>query len=233
MNTAPEKSCVNCNHPLPDGTGFCPSCGQSVKEISRPWFEFVREMLTELMDFDGRMLTSLRLLMTRPGFLSAEYNAGRRVSHTSPIRMYLVVSLVFFFVLPLIMPDSMAESPSHIVSVDQYSKAMFLLLPLFALLMKIFYRRTYYVDHLVFAVYSFSAMFIVFAVIMAFETLADRYLAAALVQVVLLIYMVWYFVTALHVSYRESWLKSALKYLGLLLTFLPILGLTIDLASHQ
>jgi hypothetical protein len=49
------------------------------------------------------MLVSIRYLLTRPGFLSFEYINGRRLSYTSPVRMYLLISLVFFFILPLLL----------------------------------------------------------------------------------------------------------------------------------
>jgi hypothetical protein len=189
-------------------------------------------MLAELLDFDGRMLRSMRLLLTHPGFLSHEYISGRRVAYTSPIRIYLVISLVFFFVLPLILPDSSVTSPDHEISVDLYSKGMFLLLPIFALLLKLFYRRSFYIDHLVFTVHLFSALYIVFAILLSIETLADRYILIMLIQVILLVYMVAYFVIALRTVYRESWLKSILKFFALLLIFLPVLGMTIEMASH-
>jgi len=204
-----------------------------VKEISRPWLEFARETLVELADFDGRMLLSMRLLLTRPGFLSREYIEGRRVSYTSPIRMYLVISLAFFFVLPLILPDNSGTNPEHTVSVDLYSRAMFLMLPLFAVFLKMFYRQGFYVAHLVFTIHLFGALYIVFAFTLAFETLADQYLLMAALQVIFLIYMVWYFITALHTNYGESWSRSTLKFLALLLLFLPVLGVAIELASHN
>jgi hypothetical protein len=228
-----EARCKNCEGLLTARAGFCPSCGQSVQEISRPWLEFAREMLAELLDFDGRMLRSMRLLLTRPGFLSYEYINGRRVAYTSPIRIYVVISLVFFLVLPLILPGSSMTSPDHEFSVDLYSKGMFLLLPVFALLLKIFYRRPFYMDHLVFTVHLFSAMFIVFAILLSIETLADRYILVMLVQVIFLIYMLAYFVIALHTFYRESWPKSILKFFALQLVFLPVLAITIELASHK
>jgi hypothetical protein len=212
---------------------FCFACGQSLKEFSRPWLEFVRDSLAELTDFDGRMMQSMRLLLTRPGLLSREYIDGRRVAHTPPIRMYLIVSLAFFFVLPLILPDSSVSNPDHDFSVDLYSRGMFILLPIFALLLKIFYRRYFYIDHLVFTVHLFSAMFIVFAVLLATETLADRYTLVMLGQVVVTVYMVAYLIIALHTNYSEGWLKSTFKFLGLMLTFLPILAWTIELASHS
>ena len=224
--------CSNCSKPLPGQADFCPACGQSVKVITRPWREVFGELLTELFDFDGRMLVSLRLLMTRPGFLSYEYINGRRLSYTSPARMYLIISLVFFLVLPLILPDSTVTTTDQEASVDQYSRAMFVLLPIFALLLKILYRQVFYLAHIVFTVHLFSAMFIVFAAILSIEIQADRYIAVLLIQVVLLIYMLAYLLIALRVAYQDSWLKTSLKCLGLLVLFLPIMAGAIELASQ-
>lgn len=200
--------------------------------MARPWLEVARELLTELFDFDGRMLVTLRLLLTRPGFLSYEYVRGRRAAYTSPIRMYVVVSLVFFLVLPMILPDTSVTSPTHEVSVDLYSKGMFFLLPVYALILKLFYPRVLFLPHLVFSVYLFSAMFIVFAAMLSVETAADRHIPVMLLQIVLLMYMIGHVVVALRVNYEESWLKTVLKLIGQLLIFLPILGFVIEAASH-
>ena len=188
--------------------------------------------LPSCLIFIGRMLVSLRLLMTRSGFLSAEYSNGRRLSYTSPLRMYLVISLVFFFVLPLILPDTTVTSPRHEVSVDKYSQAMFLLFPIFALLLKLFYRQVYYLAHIVFSVYLFGATFIVFAAILALEVQADRYIAVLLIQLALLVYMLAYLLISLRVNYGESWIKTSLKGLALLVLFMPTIGGAIELASH-
>ena len=146
--------------------------------------------------------------------------------------MYLVISLVFFFVLPLILPGSTVTNPSHEISVDQYSQAMFVLLPIFALLLKLLYRQVFYLAHIVFTVHLFSAMFIVFAAILSMEVQADRYLAVLLIQVVLLIYTLSYLLIALRVTYRDSWLKTSLKALALLVLFLPVIAGAIELASY-
>ena len=192
----------------------------------------VAELVRELLDLDGRMLRSLGLLFSRPGFLTLEYVNDRRFSYTSPVRMYLVISLVFFFVLPLILPEADSSRPAVAVPVDRYSKAMFLLLPLFALLLKLFYRRYYYLAHLVFVVHLFSAMFIVLAAMLSMEAAADRYIAVMILQVILLIYMLTYFVFALRVTYQESWLKSSLKSFTLLFIFMAGIALAIDGASQ-
>jgi hypothetical protein len=53
-----------------------------------------------------------------------------------------------------------------------------------------------------------------------------------LLQLLLLLYVIFYFVIALHTTYQESWRKSVLKFLALLLIFLPILSGAIELTSH-
>ena len=227
-----SSNCKNCDKPLPGQAEFCPACGQSIKVVTRPWSEVFHELVKELFDFDGRMFVSLRLLMTRPGFLCLEYINDRRLSYTSPIRMYLVVSLVFFFVLPMILPESDPATSSHAVSVDQYSQAMFLLVPVFGLLMKLLYRQVYYLAHLVFVLYLFSAMYIVFAFILATETAADRYLAVVILQLVFLVYMLVYFAKSLRVVYQEKWSKTVLKSVALLVCFANLVVGVIKLASY-
>ena len=59
------------------------------------------EMVRETFEIDGRLAKSLRLLVTRPGQLSTEFSENRRAQYMSPIRMYLFVSIVFFFTLSL------------------------------------------------------------------------------------------------------------------------------------
>jgi hypothetical protein len=225
--------CKNCDEQLIADAHFCQCCGQSVKMFSRPCLEMARELLAETLDWDGRMARSVGLLLTRPGFLSQEYIQGKRVTYTSPVRMYLVISLLFFLVLPMILPPPANVSPDHKqLSVDLYSKGMFVMLPVFALLLKLFYRRVFYWDHLVFTVHLFSVSYIGFAVLLSIETLADRYFFVMVLQVFVLLYMVGYVLMALRRVYAESWPATVLKSIGLLFLFLPALAILIEVASH-
>lgn len=226
------RFCKNCDEPMVADARFCPSCGQSVKMFSRPWLEMARELLAETLDWDGRMFRSFGLLLTRPGFLSQEYISGKRVTYTSPVRMYLVISLLFFLVLPMILPPPTNVNPDHKLSVDLYSKGMFVMLPVYALLLKIFYRRFFYMDHLVFTIHLFSASYIAFAILLSIETLADRYLLVMVLQVLVLLYMIGYVLLALQRVYAESWPKTVLKSFGLLFLFLPALAVLIEVTSH-
>ncbi|HMG13570.1 MAG TPA: DUF3667 domain-containing protein [Gemmatimonadaceae bacterium] len=87
-------ACLNCGAPL---TGaFCASCGQ--RDI--PPYPSVRELVVdaaaEFSGWDGRLANTLRDLIRRPGLLTHEFLEGRRVRSISPIRLYLVTSLVYF-----------------------------------------------------------------------------------------------------------------------------------------
>ena len=146
--------------------------------------------------------------------------------------MYLVISLAFFFVLPSIVPEVPGQVAEHKVSVDLYSKGLFVLLPVFALLLKLFYRKVFYLSHLVFTLYLFSFMYIVYGAMMALEPYADQNLAALVLQFVLMFWILFYFVASLRISFGGSWGISALKGFGLVMLFVPVLTMVIEFASH-
>ena len=91
--------CLNCGSPL--SAQFCPECGQKNKDYSLTFKDLFSDFLEELLDVDSRVLKSLRLLFTSPGFLTSEYVKGRRVSYLPPVRLYLIASVLFFLSLTL------------------------------------------------------------------------------------------------------------------------------------
>jgi len=101
----PNTHCLNCGSPL--SALFCSHCGQKNKDYSLTFKDLFSDFLEELLDVDSRVLKSLRLLFTSPGFLTAEYVKGRRVSYLPPVRIYLVASVLFFLSLTLsnMIPD--------------------------------------------------------------------------------------------------------------------------------
>lgn len=70
----------------------------------------VWELLRETFELDSRMFRTLKLLVLRPGELSAEFSRNRRANYSSPIRLYLFFSLLFFFVLSV---STKPESPGE------------------------------------------------------------------------------------------------------------------------
>lgn len=61
--------------------------------------EVAGELLEDLGSLDSRLWRTLRALLFKPGFLSAEFNAGRKVAYIPPFRLYLVISFIMFLML--------------------------------------------------------------------------------------------------------------------------------------
>jgi hypothetical protein len=63
----------------------------------------VRSIVAELLDsvagWDGKIPTTLWLLVRHPGRLTTEFLAGRRARYLRPLRLYLTLSLVYFLAL--------------------------------------------------------------------------------------------------------------------------------------
>ena len=88
------SACTNCGAAL--AGSYCSSCGQKAAPLAPTLGYFVHELTHELLHVDGKIFRSLRLLLTRPGFLTRELFAGRRASYVTPIRLYLIASILSF-----------------------------------------------------------------------------------------------------------------------------------------
>ncbi len=89
--------CLNCGT-AGDGI-FCAHCGQENKDHTVALKPLLADLMAEFASWDSRLLRTLKALVFRPGFLTNEYNAGRRVSYVSPLKLYLTISVLFFLVL--------------------------------------------------------------------------------------------------------------------------------------
>jgi len=91
----PVAHCENCGTPVPER--FCGTCGQRLEPPVHSLWHFGRIAVEDLTHADSRLWRTLGALLLKPGYLTAEFLAGRRVRYLPPVRLYLVVSLLFFF----------------------------------------------------------------------------------------------------------------------------------------
>lgn len=77
---------------------FCHICGQENIEPAESAWHLVTHFFNDITHFDGKFFSTLKLLITKPGFLSAEYKRGRRASYLNPVRMYVFTSFIFFII---------------------------------------------------------------------------------------------------------------------------------------
>ena len=89
-----NEFCHNCGIRL--AGPFCSACGQKSVPLSVTLHEFAHELTHEMLHVDGRLFQSVRRLLLSPGFLTREYVQGRRARWISPIRLYLIFSVIYF-----------------------------------------------------------------------------------------------------------------------------------------
>jgi hypothetical protein len=91
-----DKTCLNCGFTVEER--YCSRCGQENLEPKESVGHLIRHFFEDITHFDGKFFVTVKDLIIRPGFLTREYVAGKRVSYLNPIRMYIFISAVFFVV---------------------------------------------------------------------------------------------------------------------------------------
>lgn len=103
---------------------YCHECGQENLEPKETVWHLVQHFFNDITHFDGKFFSTVKLLLRKPGFLSAEYIAGRRMSYLNPIRMYVFTSAFFFIILfSLKKPEDMVK-PDTGQSLAQLEKTL-------------------------------------------------------------------------------------------------------------
>jgi len=100
---APPARCKNCNAALLGR--FCVNCSQAADVHVPSTVELLHEMLEGLTHSDSRLWRTLKLLWFKPGMLTREFVAGRRVAYLPPFRLYLILSIIFFLIASFVHPS--------------------------------------------------------------------------------------------------------------------------------
>ncbi|MFY2763777.1 DUF3667 domain-containing protein [Arenimonas sp. MALMAid1274] len=92
---APVRRCQNCGEVLLGE--HCYACGQPTKGLVRHFSSIIGDFMDSVFELDSRILRTLGPLLFKPGYLTLEYFAGRRVRYVSPVRLFVFLSLFAFF----------------------------------------------------------------------------------------------------------------------------------------
>jgi hypothetical protein len=92
-----EDNCLNCGQKV--HTRYCSHCGQENKEPYETFWGLLFHFVEDIFHYDGKLFSTIRILFTKPGYLSAEYLSGKRTTYLHPIRFYLFTSAFFFICL--------------------------------------------------------------------------------------------------------------------------------------
>ncbi len=306
LRLEPIETCPNCGAKALGE--WCYRCGQNQRSIHRFFLEVVGEALEDVFSLNSRTARTFFGLLFRPGFIANEFFDGRRARYLPPVRVFLITSFVFFFLLsvqnmlgettttqddpanedlteqlqeagvdaqtseetvelveglrelreeeatldlPWLSPElneqlearlnqqldkaraMVREDPGDALDavLEVVPPAIFVLLPIFALLLKIFYFSFgfYYVEHLVLAVNNHSFLF----TILTIETMLGWLPAGEVADTLTTVIFTWipiYMFLSLRRVYMQGWFATFINFMLLGLCYVILLA-TVTVAA--
>ena len=294
-----STACLNCGTPL--GGAFCSHCGQRAIPPHPTTRDLAGDAYGELVGWDGKVADTIRLLLRHPGELTRRLLNGQRSRYISPVRLYLICSLLYFLLASTApLPDvtdvevgvgfgfgessaetqtpgeqafakSMTEGFARLTDAEKADlerwtseqprffrpilragardypglqkrvtatmpRALFLLVPVLALILGLFYRGRHFPEHLYFAIHFQAFVFLVLTLI-GLASYSRVVIAIAIAQVLGGLVILAYGLVAQRRVYGERWLATGLKAIGVALVYLlawttTTLIVTVFLASR-
>ena len=88
---------------------YCYRCGQYALDTEQPFWKYIRQYFENVYQFDTKIWRTLWYMFSRPGFLTAEFNAGKINSYVHPFRLYMCISVVFFAVFFMLAGERVSD----------------------------------------------------------------------------------------------------------------------------
>ncbi|MGM5471078.1 DUF3667 domain-containing protein [Flavobacteriaceae bacterium LMO-SS05] len=120
-----DQTCLNCQHVVEQR--FCPNCGQENTEITKSFHHLFKHFFEDLTHYDSAFWKSIFYLFFKPAALTKAYLSGKRLSFLPPIRLYIFISFVTFFLISLFpngttevenVPNKASKSKIAVPSID-------------------------------------------------------------------------------------------------------------------
>lgn len=105
-----DKTCLNCGHIVEER--FCAHCGQENIEPKQPFHYLFTHFIEDFTHYDGQFWKTIKYLLFNPGKLTKEYLAGKRQLYVAPVKLYIFISFITFF-LPSLFSSSDEETTEH------------------------------------------------------------------------------------------------------------------------
>ena len=94
-----DKTCLNCRHVVENR--FCPNCGQENIDTRKTFYHLFVHFFEDLTHYENAFWKTIKNLLFKPATLTKEYLSGKRLSYLAPIRLYIFISLVAFFIISI------------------------------------------------------------------------------------------------------------------------------------
>ena len=122
-----DHNCQNCGHYVEEL--YCTHCGQENVETRQPFHFLFTHFIEDFVHYDGSFWQTIKKLFLKPGVLTKEYLSGKRNSSVNPVKMYIFVSFVTFFLISIFpsknhLINEKNETPKETVSTEKIEKAV-------------------------------------------------------------------------------------------------------------
>lgn len=97
-----DKTCLNCRHVVENR--FCPKCGQENIETRKTFYQLFVHFFEDLTHYENAFWKTIKNLFLQPSTLTKEYLSGKRLSYLAPVRLYIFISLITFFLISVLSP---------------------------------------------------------------------------------------------------------------------------------
>lgn len=271
-----EKLCLNCSTVLHGR--FCHVCGQENIEQREPIWVIMLSFIESITFFNSKFFETLIPFIFKPGFLTNEYNLGKRNRYLNPVKMYFFLSFLFFLVFygagaktevivynlsSTVQNDSVSYDSANNTALDiqiptgidnWYTRKLaklreqalkegnngvlltlnqkfldniptviFLIMPFLALIFKLFFRKKYFIDHLIYSLHIHSFGFFVFLIITFLPLILPNEIK--FVAYIGFLLLAIYLFKSIKVVYAQSWVLSITKGLVISLLYSIVFGI--------
>lgn len=92
-----DKTCLNCNYTVKER--FCPNCGQENTETRKSFYHIFSHFFKDFTHYDNAFWRTIYNLLFKPAALSRAFMSGKRLYYLDPIRLYIFISFITFFII--------------------------------------------------------------------------------------------------------------------------------------
>jgi hypothetical protein len=116
-----DKNCENCNSYVPER--YCSRCGQENITTRQPFYFLITHFIEDFLHYDSSFWHTIKNLFLKPGALTIEYLSGKRQSSVNPVKLYIFVSFITFFILAILPSGEITVSPTNSeLKVEEHEK---------------------------------------------------------------------------------------------------------------
>ena len=180
-------NCLNCAYPITDEAKYCAECGAKVIKKRITIKNILSEFAENILGWDNKYFFTLKSLLIQPHIVLIEYTKGVRKKYVHPFTYLIIGATLVLFSFTFFLDnfiDNLQEFNIQLVEhyenigfknldleradkvqgdiLQYFNIVTLLLIPLYALLTFIIYRRIFnYAEHLVFHAYIWGTCFII------------------------------------------------------------------------